>query len=102
MIRTAIAACMLAMAIGPAAAQSTLPPVPVGMVCTVPTMGKPQRCMVWFWGPMSGVAVSVASQVDGERLVAILLENSGRNYEYSTGLIDKRAPNKAGRNGREP
>jgi hypothetical protein len=102
MIRTAIAACMLALAIGPASAQSTLPAIPIGQFCTVPILGKPQRCRVWFWGPFSGISVEVASQADGERLIATLIENNGRAYEYETGVLSKQAPRKAGRKGREP
>ncbi len=101
MIRTAIAACVLALAIGPASAQSTLPAIPIGQFCTVPTLGKPQRCRVWFWGPFSGISVEVASQADGERLIATLIENNGRAYEYEAGVLSKQAPRKAGRKGRE-
>lgn len=102
MIRNAMLALSLALVIGPAAAQSTLPPIPIGQFCTVPTLGKPQRCRVWFWGPFSGISVEVASQADGERLIATLIENNGRAYEYETGVLSKQAPRKAGRKGREP
>lgn len=66
-----------------AQAQSALPPVPVNIVCTVPTMGKPQVCRVEFWGALSGVSVETKNRIEAEKLVAILLENSGRDYVFS-------------------
>ena len=91
-----ISACAFA---GP---RAELQAVQLRIVCTVATQWDPQRCWVEFGAPVTGQRVEVSSHAEAEDLVAILLENSGRKYEYSDGLIDKRAPNKAGRNGREP
>lgn len=54
--------------------------VPLRIVCTVPTEFDPQRCWVEFGEPVTGQRVEVASQADGEELIAILLTNSGRRY----------------------
>lgn len=66
----------------PVGSQSTLPPIPVNIVCTPATIGRAELCMVEFWGPLSGVNVATRNRVEAEKLVAILLENSGRNYTY--------------------
>ena len=86
MIRTIALAALLAFAV-PAGSQSTLPPIPVYVTCSVPTLGRPSQCIVEFWGMMSGISIGPLSRPEAEELVAILIEHSGRSYVYETGLI---------------
>lgn len=60
--------------------------IPLRIVCTVPTEFDPQRCWVEFGEPVTGQRVEVASQADGEELIAILLANSGRRYVIDGGV----------------
>lgn len=75
-----------------ATAAPRTPPVPLRIVCTVPTPWDAQACWVEFGTPVTGQRVEVASQSEGEKLIAILLENSGRRYVFDSGLPIKAKP----------
>lgn len=79
MKRIAIALLLIAF---PTFGHSTLPPIPVNIICTVQTLGRPQSCHVEMWGSMSGVRIDVKSLEDAEELVAVLEANSGRDYQF--------------------
>ncbi len=89
MIRTLTIAALLTIA-APAGTHSTLPPIPVNVVCTAPTLGRPALCSVEFWGPLSGISIATRNQAEAEELAALLIENSGRAYVYETGLTAAR------------
>lgn len=62
------------------------PATPVRVVCTAPTLGKPQACWVEFGATNVGPKVETATQAEAEELVAILLANPGATYYLDDGL----------------
>ena len=70
-----IALCLLLIA-APVGSQSTLPPIPVNIVC------HRASCAVEFWGRGSGIRIETKSRAEAEKLAAILVENSGRAYAF--------------------
>lgn len=69
-----------------ASAQSTLPPIPAYITCSR------FACAVELWGRGSGVKVETRSRAEAEKLVAILIENSGRDYVFGPDLWQLRQP----------
>lgn len=73
--------------------------IPLRIVCTVPTEFDPQRCWVEFGEPVVGHRIEVASMTEGEKLIALLIENSGRRYVLAEVVViqklrDARRPDK--------
>ena len=74
------------------AGDAPIPPVRVGIVCTVPTPWDPQACWVEFGNPATGPRVEVATQAEGEELIAILLAHGGRRYAFDPAPTAKARP----------